>query len=156
MSDPTALPSFPPPPEEHPLRGRVLDVLIDAGMAPDLDGDGDVSVLAEGQRLFVRCADGEMPLMRIFGQWRVGPTVPDDETTRLRAASTITARLNLVKVTLHDSVLLVAIDAIVSPDTDLRQVLLSGFPALMGAVQMWHKQAGGAVAGDDVVPPSSD
>lgn len=156
MSDPSALPSFPPPPEEHPLRGRVLDVLIDAGLAPDLDGDGDVAVQVEGQKMFVRCADGDMPLMRIFGQWRIGPSVPDDEVARLRAASAVTARLNLVKVTLHDSVLLVAIDAIVSPDTDLRQVLVSGFPALMGAVQMWHKQAGGAVGGDDGGLSSSD
>lgn len=155
MSDPSALPSFPPPPGEHPLRGRVLDVLIDAGLAPDLDGDGDVAVDVDGQKMFVRCVDGDMPLMRLFGQWRIGATVPDDELRRLRAASRITARLNLVKVTLHDSVLLVAIDVIVSPDTDLRQVLLSGFPALMGAVQMWHSEAGGAVAGDDV-PSASD
>ncbi|HZI97678.1 MAG TPA: hypothetical protein VFD41_09160 [Actinomycetales bacterium] len=156
MSDPSALPSFPPPPEEHPLRGRVLDVLIDAQMAPDLDGDGDVAVAVEGQKMFVRCVDGDMPLMRLFGQWRIGPTVPDDELARLRAASAITARLNLVKVTLHDAVLLVAIDVIISRDTDLRQVLLSGFPALMGAVQMWHKQAGGRVAGDDDGPSPSD
>lgn len=154
MSDPTSLPFFPPPPEDHPLRGRVLDVLIDEGLSPDLDGDGDVALSLDGQKLFVRCADGEMPLMRVFGQWRVGPTVPDDELARLRAASAVTARLNLVKVTLHDSVLLVAIDAIVSPDTDLRQVLVTAFPALMGAVQLWHAQAGGAVGGDS--PSSSD
>ncbi len=143
MSDPSSLPSFPPPPDEHPLRGRVLDALIDAGLAPDLDDDADVAIEVEGQKMFVRCADGETPLMRVFGQWRIGPTVPDDELTRLRAASAVTARLNLVKVTLHDSVLLVAIDVIVTPDTDLRQVLVTSFPALLGAVQMWHQQAVG-------------
>lgn len=146
MSDPTSLPSFPPSGDDHPLSGRVLDALIDAGLAPDLDDDGDVAIEIEGQKMFVRCVDGEVPLMRVFGQWRIGPSVAADELARLRAASSITARLNLVKVTLHDEVLLVAIDVMVTPDTDLTQVLVTAFPALLGAVQMWHQQAGGADA----------
>lgn len=158
MSDPSSPPSFPPSPDDHPLRGRVLDALIDAGLAPELDDDGDVAIEVEGQKMFVRCADGDMPLMRVFGQWRIGPTVPEDELTRLRAASAVTARLNLVKVTLHDSVLLVAIDAIATPETDLQQVLVTAFPALLGAVQMWHQQAGGSggpAAGQPGAGPSS-
>ena len=37
MSDPTSLPNFPPPADEHPLRGRVLDVLKDLGLNPNID-----------------------------------------------------------------------------------------------------------------------
>ena len=57
MSDPTSLPNFPPPPSEHPLRGRVLDILLDEGFQPDIDSDGDVAFKVQGQQLFVRCLE---------------------------------------------------------------------------------------------------
>ena len=147
MSDPTAMPSFPPPPDEHPLRGRVLDALIDEGHQPVLDDDGDVVVVVEQQKMFVRCADGALPLMRVFGQWRVGESVPADPLARLRAASDLTTRLNLVKVGVHSSgetdVLFVAVDVLVTGDMPLRPVLTSCFGALLNSVRLWHEQAGG-------------
>src|SRR5215204_5054518 len=54
MTDPTSLPNFPPPADEHPLRGRVLDVLVDLGLRPNLDADGDVAFTANEQQLFIR------------------------------------------------------------------------------------------------------
>jgi len=39
MTDPTSLPDFPPPSDQRPLRGRVLDVLLDEGYRPDIDDD---------------------------------------------------------------------------------------------------------------------
>ena len=59
MSDPTALANFPPPAGEHPLRGRVLDVLVDAGAQPNLDTGGDVAFQANEQTVFVRVTEGE-------------------------------------------------------------------------------------------------
>ncbi|MFP5345679.1 MAG: T3SS (YopN, CesT) and YbjN peptide-binding chaperone 1 [Actinomycetes bacterium] len=144
MSDPTALPSFPPPPDEHPLRGRVLDALIDEGGQPSLDEDGDVVVTVNDQRMFVRCADGELPMMRVFGQWRVGETVPPDQLTRFEAANDLTTRLNLVKVGVHGDVLFVAIDILVTPEMPLRPVLTSSFGAILNTVRMWHERAGGS------------
>lgn len=150
MSDPTALPSFPPPPDEHPLRGRVLDALIDEGHRPVLDEDGDVVVVVDDQKLFVRCADGALPLMRVFGQWRVGESVPADAVARLRAASELTTRLNLVKLGVHAAgetdVLFVAIDVLVTDDMPLRPVLTSCLTALLNSVRLWHEQAGGGTA----------
>ena len=69
MTDPTALPNFPPPADEHPLRGRVLDVLQDLEIKPSIDSDGDVAFQVGDpvQQLFVRCQDGDFPVMRIFG-----------------------------------------------------------------------------------------
>jgi hypothetical protein len=144
VSDPTALPSFPPPSDEHPLRGRVLDVLIDAGLAPNVDDDGDVAVLVQNQKIFVRCVDGAMPMMRIFGQWRVGQSVTADELTKLRAAGDVTARTNLVKVTVHDDVLLVAVDLVVPEQTPLAQLMQGAFVGVLSAVKAWHLAAGGS------------
>lgn len=152
MTDPTSLPSFPPPGDEHPLRGRILDALIDEGFRPDLDKDGDVKVKVQGQQLFVRSVDakaakGQPAVMRVFGQWQIGTTVPEDELTRLRAANQLTARLNIVKVTVHDNLLLVAAEYLVFEGADLRRLLLSTFQGLLGAVQLWHKNAGGTPTG---------
>jgi hypothetical protein len=149
MSDPTSMPSFPPPPDEHPLRGRVLDALIDEGGQPVLDDDGDVVVTVNDQRMFVRCADGELPMMRVFGQWRVGETVPADEVVRLKAASDLSTRLNLVKVGVHDDVLFVAIDILVTPDMPLRPVLTSSFGAVLNTVRLWHEHTGGKPSDTD-------
>jgi len=75
MTDPTSLPDFPPPSDQRPLRGRVLDVLLDEGYRPDIDDDGDVAVKVQGQQLYVRCTEGDFTVLRVFGQWRL-----DDET----------------------------------------------------------------------------
>ena len=53
MTEPTSLPNFPPPPSERPLRGRVLDALIDEGFEPNIDDDGDVAFTMQDQQLFV-------------------------------------------------------------------------------------------------------
>lgn len=144
MSDPTSLPSFPPPENEHPLRGRVLDALIDAGLSPNVDGDGDVNLVVQKQKMFVRSVDSPLPMMRVFGQWRVGDSVPDDELVRLRAANDVTARTNLVKATVHGGVLLVAVDLIVPPGAPLRQLLQGAFAGILNAVKAWHVAAGGS------------
>lgn len=144
MTDPTSLPSFPPPEDEHPLRGRVLDALIDLQLSPNVDSDGDVSLVVQQQKVFVRCVDGPLPLMRVFGQWRVGDSVPDDELARLRAANEITARTNLVKTTVHDGILLVAVDLVVPEGAPLRQLLQGAFTGILAAVKAWHVAAGGA------------
>ena len=83
MSDPTSLPNFPPPASEHPLRGRVLDILLDEGFQPDIDSDGDVAFKVQGQQLFVRCLEGDFTIMRVFGQWQIGDDVPQDLLTQL-------------------------------------------------------------------------
>ena len=70
MTDPTSLPNFPPPADEHPLRGRVLDVLVDLGLQPNIDSDGDVAFTVNEQQLFIRCSEGEVEIMRVFGQCR--------------------------------------------------------------------------------------
>lgn len=148
MSDPTSLPNFPPPADEHPLRGRVLDALTDARMAPNLDDDGDVAIVLNEQKLFVRCVDGDVPMMRVFGQWRIGDAVAADELTRLRAASHVTATVNLVKVSVHDGVLVVAADAVVTEGSNLDVLLGTAINLVLSAVKVWHVQAGGVVEDD--------
>lgn len=158
MTDPTALPSFPPPRDDHPLRGRILDVLIDEGFRPDLGKDGDVSVKVQGQQLIIRSVDGkpdgsQPAMMRVFGQWQIGAGVPQDELARLRAANHLTARLNVVKVSVHDRLLLVSAEYLVFSGTDLRRLLLSTFQGLLGAVRLWHQQVtGSAPASGDADP----
>jgi hypothetical protein len=139
MTDPTSLPSFPPSPDEHPLRGRVLDALIDESMEPSIDEDGDVAIQLQEQMLFVRCLDTEPPMMRVFGQWLLDDSLAGDELTRLRAANAVTAALNLVKVTVHADRLAVAVDLVVGDEVDLRPLLSATLEAVLGSVRTWHQ-----------------
>lgn len=87
MTDPASLPNFPPPADEHPLRGRVLDVLQDLEVQPDIDADGDVTFTVNDQNLFIRCHEGELQIMRIFGQWQLPEQLIGQETKASRPAT---------------------------------------------------------------------
>jgi hypothetical protein len=124
--------------DEIPLRGRVLDALLDEGYRPTIDEDGDVAFKAQGQLVFVRCVPSEPPLMRVFGQWIIGDDVPGDELVRLRAANAVTGALNLVKTTVHDDRLVVAVDLVISEGLDLASLITATTDAVIGSVQTWH------------------
>ncbi|MDQ1294401.1 MAG: hypothetical protein QG608_2284 [Actinomycetota bacterium] len=88
--------------------------------------------------MFVRCMDTNPPLMRVFGQWMVGPEVPGDDYVRLQAANAVTGALNLVKATIHENRLVIAVDLVVAGGLDLRSVLSATLDAILGSVQTWH------------------
>jgi hypothetical protein len=148
MTDPTSLPDFPPPPGERPLRGRVLDVLIDEGYRPDIDEDGDVAVKVQGQQLYVRSTEGDITVLRVFGQWRLDDTAAD-ELSLLRACNAVTRRLSVAKATLGDGVLVVSADHVVTAGTPFEVVLTSSLELVLTAVAMWHDVLGGAAGGTD-------
>jgi len=139
MTDPTSLPNFPPPSEEHPLRGRVLDALMDEGFRPDIDDDGDVAFKVQGQQLFVRCMEGDFTIMRVFGQWQIGDDVPQDELTQLQACNDLTLRLNVVKAGIANGTLVVTGEHVVAPETELKTLLQVTVQLVLSAVHMWHE-----------------
>jgi hypothetical protein len=151
MSDPTSLPNFPPPADEHPLRGRVLDILQDEGFQPDIDSDGDVAFKAQGQQLFVRCLEGDFTIMRVFGQWQIGDDVPQDLLTQLQACNDLTLRLNIVKAGIANNTLVVTGEHVVSPGTDVAVLLQVTTQLVLSAVHMWHQQITGG-PGDEAAP----
>lgn len=138
-SDPTSLPNFPPPATEHPLRGRVLDVLMDDGFRPDIDPDGDVAFKVQGQQLFVRCLEGDFTIMRVFGQWQIGDEVPKDMLTLLQACNDLTLSLNIAKAGIANDTLVVTAEHIVGPDSELAPLLQISIQLVLSAVQMWHE-----------------
>lgn len=150
MSDPTALPNFPPPRDEHPLRGRVLDVLVDLGVKPDIDADGDVAfrIGDPPQQMFVRCHDGDLPIMRVFGQWQIGESIPADETLRLQRCNDFTLQLNIAKVGLANGNLVVTAEHLVLPGTDLTTVFRVTVDLIMQVVQAWHTSFRDGAEGD--------
>jgi hypothetical protein len=156
MTDPTSLPFFSPPPDEHPLRGRVLDALIDEGMAPNIDEDGDVAVRLNDQMVFVRCLDTEPPMMRVFGQWLLEEDDAGDELNRLRAANAVTGALNLVKVTVHADRLVVAVDLVAGDDVHLRPLLSATLEAVLGSVRTWHQTATQLLTGEVGIEEAPD
>lgn len=163
VTDPSALPAFPRPAgedqgpagddptgagvdgeavpgdaEEEGLAALAFAVLDDQGYQPVLDDDGDIGVRVQGQQMFVRCADSVPPLLRVFGQWLIGQDVPGDEFVWLRAANAVTATVNLVKATVHDDRLLVAVDLVYGSDVHLSSLLEATFEAVLGSVKSWH------------------
>ncbi len=139
MTDPAALPNFPPPPDEHPLRGRVLDVIQDLGVAPAIDEDGDVAFEIEGQKMFCRCQDGDLSVLRVFGQWRIGDQVPDDLVLRLQRCNDFTLQLNCVKAGIVEDNLLVTVEHVITAGSDLAVLFQVSVNLVLQTVQMWNQ-----------------
>ena len=148
MTDPTSLPNFPPPAGVRPLRGRVLDALIDEGFEPNIDGDGDVAFAVQDQQLFVRCMEGEFTVMRVFGQWQIGTEVPQDPLTQLMACNDLTLRLNVVKVGIANETLVVTGEHVIGTDTNVRGLLGVTTQLVLSAVHLWHETIMGRPPGE--------
>lgn len=147
MSDPTALPNFPPPADEHPLRGRVLDALIDMELAPDIDADGDVAFVVNEQQLFVRCIEGEVTVMRTFGQWQVADPIPQDLPAQLAACNEVNLSMNLVKTGIANGTLVVTTEHLVRPGEDVHGIANISIQVVLAAVHLWHQRILGVEPG---------
>lgn len=158
MTDPTSLPNFPPPPDEHPLRGRVLDALIDQALAPNVDSDGDVAFTVQDQQLFVRCTEGDFQIMRVFGQWAISDAVPSDPLTRLSTCNDITLQMNIVKAGLANDTLVVTTEHIVLPTSDVSGLVNVSIQLVLAGVQMWHERimGGGGETGPGAGQPAPE
>ena len=140
MTDPTSLPNFPPPPQERPLTGRVLDALQDLKMAPNLDPQGDVAFEVQGQKLFVKAIQGEQfDIMRVFGQWQIAGSVPEDLLTRLNGCNDVTLGVNLVKAGIANGNLVLAVEQIVARPEQPKGKVQIATGLILQSLQLWHR-----------------
>jgi hypothetical protein len=140
MTDPTSLPNFPPPPDEHPLRGRVLDVLVDLGLQPNLDADGDVALSVNDQQLFVRCSEGEVEIMRVFGQWQIQDDLLADRLHLHETCNELNLNMNCVKTGVAGSTLVVISEHLTTPGADLNTMLQVSIQVILSGVHIWHQR----------------
>jgi hypothetical protein len=142
MTDPTSLPAFEVPRQAGPgrqLHVEVVDALRDEGLEPGLDPeDGAIAVTVHDHTVLIRFFDTEPPMLRVLGQWLIQEGVEGDEVTRLRAANAVTGALNLVKVTVLQDRLTVAVDLVIGDGLNLRTLLVSTIDAVLGSANTWH------------------
>lgn len=143
VTDPTALPSFgPSTPAPSPLGPTLRDLVVEAlgaeGFRPEIDEDGDVLTRVAGQPMFIRCFETSPAMIRVWSQWMIDEAVPGDELMRLRAANAMTAVLNLIKVTLLDNRVVIAVDLTVHAAMELRPLLTATLEAVRDGVTSWH------------------
>jgi hypothetical protein len=134
MTDPTSLPNFMPnvpeggpngaPVSETPVRDRILQVLKGLGIEATVDSDGDLEfaiVDNEGTSttLFARVAEGDLGLVRFFGQWQLADPVSSDRNERLARCNDLTMQLNIVKLSLVQESLVVSAEHVITPNADL-------------------------------------
>ncbi len=154
MSDPTALPNFSPQPAgdggpetepetEAPLRDRVLEAAQELGLEPSIDNEGDVAFVFSEQQMFIRCADDESNVLRVFGQWALEEPVPTDPVERLQVSNDLNVAFNLVKAAVSGDTLLVTSEHILPRGADIRGLLGLALPLVLQGVQLWHQRATG-------------
>lgn len=141
MTDPTSLPNFPPPADEHPLRGRVLDALVDLGLAPNIDSDGDVAFTANDQQLFVRCTEGDVQVMRVFGQWQIQDDLASDRVRLHETCNELNLHMNHLKTGIAGSTLVVTGEHVVTPAADVNTLVQVSIQVVLSGVHIWHQRA---------------
>ncbi|MGL5815991.1 MAG: T3SS (YopN, CesT) and YbjN peptide-binding chaperone 1 [Phycicoccus sp.] len=140
MTDPSSLPNFPPPPDEHPLRGRLLDVLVDLGLTPNIDSDGDVAFTANDQQLFIRCTKGDVQVMRVFGQWQIQDDLATDRTKLLETCNELNLHMNHLKTGLAGTTLVVTGEHVVTPGADVSTLVQVSVQVVLSGVHIWHQR----------------
>lgn len=140
MTDPTALPNFTPHvlangangtgESQTPARDAVLAAVTALGIEAKVDADDDLEykiVDEEGTEttLFARVAEAQpemevpLALVRFFGQWQLQDPVSPDRNDRIARCNDLTLQLNLVKLTLVQESLVVSVEHVILPGTDL-------------------------------------
>lgn len=143
MTDPTSLPNFPPPADEHPVRGRVLDALVDLGVAPNIDSDGDVAFTVNEQQLFVRCTEGDVQIMRVFGQWQIQDDLLGDRVKLFETCNELNLNLNCLKSGIAGTTLVVTGEHVVTPGSDVPALLQVSIQVILSGVHIWHQRVQG-------------
>lgn len=153
MTDPTQLPSFPTGDDAGPtgssapsLRDQVVTLLETDGMSPQVDGDGDVAFEVQGQTMFVRVTEGDVDIMRVFGQWQIGSDIPADVVKWLNNTNDVTLGANVVKMGIVGTTLVVSGEHLVLKGEGPSPRLQLTVNMIMQAVQVWHEN----VMKDDV------
>ncbi len=134
MTDPTSLPNFTPqtpgpppngaPASDSPVRDRIIEILRGLAIDATVDGDGDIEFAivddsGTSTTLFARVAEGDLALVRFFGQWQLAEPVSSDRNERLARCNDMTMQLNIVKVTLVQESLVVSAEHVITPNADL-------------------------------------
>lgn len=141
MSDPTALPNFPPPRDEHPLRGLVIDALQDLGLPANLDKEGDVSFKVNEQTMFVRCIEKDgVRIMRVFGQWQIGAQVPQDKVMQLSVCNDLNLSMTMVKIGVGQDNLVVTSEHLVTSDDAVKNLVGTSVQIVLATVGAWHER----------------
>lgn len=140
MTDPTSLPNFPPPADEHPLRGRVLDTLVDLGIAPNIDSDGDVAFTVDDQQLFIRCTEGDVEIMRVFGQWQIQEDALEDRLRLHETCNELNLHMNHLKTGIAGTTLVVTGEHVVTPGADLGTLVQVSLQVVLSGVHIWHQR----------------
>ena len=134
MTDPTSLPNFTPqaptptpngaPTSDTPVRDRIIGILKGLEIDATVDDDGDIEFAIVDDKgisttLFARIAEGDLALVRFFGQWQLAEPVSADRNERLARCNDMTMQLNIVKMTLVQESLVVSAEHVVTPNADL-------------------------------------
>ncbi len=152
MTDPTQLPNFPSGDNTSggatgpTLQDQVMTLLQTDGMNPQIDSEGDVGFDVQGQTMFVRITEGDVDIMRVFGQWQIGSDVPQDVARWLNNTNDVSLGANVVKMGIVGSTLVVSGEHIMLKGESPSPRLQLTVNMIMQAVQVWHEN----VMKDDV------
>ncbi|MBK6887745.1 MAG: YbjN domain-containing protein [Tetrasphaera sp.] len=158
MTDPTALPNLPgfgapaPTPDSEaeptePLRDRALAAVQALGLEASIDQDGDVTFMVQDQQIFIRCSDDDAEIVRVFGQWRLAPPVPEGRLERLEVCNDLNSAFNVIKAAIADDTVLITSEHMIPRGADLQSLFSVAIPLVLHAVGLWHQRA----IGEDAV-----
>ena len=144
MTDPTSLPNFPPAAGRAPAaRPGPRRARRPRPRSPTSTTTATSRSPCSDQQLFVRCSEGDVEIMRVFGQWQIRTTLLADRLhLHCRPATSSPCSMNCVKTGVADDTLVVTgehlVDARTPTSTALLQVSIQARSS--SGVHIWHER----------------
>jgi hypothetical protein len=92
------------------------------------------------QQLFVRCSEGEVEIMRVFGQWQIQDDLLADRLHLHETCNELNLNMNCVKTGVAGSTLVVISEHLTTPGADLNTMLQVSIQVILSGVHIWHQR----------------
>jgi hypothetical protein len=99
-----------------------------------------VSFTVNDQQLFVRCTEGDVEIMRLFGQWQIQDELTGDRLKLHETCNEINLHMNHVKTGIAGSTLVVTGEHVVTPGAELNVLVQVSIQVVLSAVHLWHQR----------------
>jgi hypothetical protein len=92
------------------------------------------------QQLFIRCSEGDVEIMRVFGQWQISDDLLGDRLKLHETCNELNLNMNCVKSGIAGATLVVTGEHLVTPGADVSALVQVSIQVILSGVHIWHQR----------------
>lgn len=120
------------------LTERMTRALEGSGYTVEPTPDGQLGFTYEEQKLRIRCVEGEVDFIQLYGQWQMQAEIPQEVLEQLHASNDTVYRLPCVKTGVAGGTFVATSEHLIHPDEDPSTKLRVAIDLVRQAFGLWH------------------